>query len=122
MVLLNDKLDIKAIAKQFEDEITKKTADYIEIQVKAEAQKASARAKIIRSRSGKRYRYSNTGQLARNIKKARENGMYTISDGTRSNYSDGTYHGMYFLVEKRGENAIKQILKNAKAYTESTKL
>ncbi len=115
-------LDIKAIAKQFENEITKKTADYISTQVKAEAIKASSRAKIIRSRSGKRYRYKNTGQLARNISMARENGKYIVSDGTRANYSDGSYHGMYFLVEKRGENAIKQILKNAKAYTESTRL
>lgn len=118
----NKSLDIRSIAKQFKSEVTKEVADFIEIQTKVSAATAGRRRKLVRSRSGKIYRYSNTGQLAKNIKKIKDGDGYKISDGSRSNYSDHSYHGMYYLVEKRGERDIKKILKDSKSYTESLKL
>jgi len=121
---LNNNLDIKAISEQLAKDVTDRVANFIEIQTKAEAQKASGRQKTFKAH-GKTYtyaKYSNTGQLARNLKIDKKGKYKVVHDGRRSDYSDGSYHGMYFLVEKRGESAIKKILKDAKSYTESTKL
>lgn len=124
MHLSKDNFDIKAISEQFANEVTDKVADFIETQTKAEAQRASGRQKRFRAH-GKTYtyaKYRNTGQLARNLRIDKKGKYKVVHDGRRSDYSDGSYHGMYFLVEKRGERAIKKILKDAKVYTESTKL
>lgn len=116
-----DNFDWKEIAKGYSNQVTNKVSDYIEMQVKAEAMKTGARPKIQRSH-GHRYRYKNTGELARNIKaKKDDDGHWSVSDGTRANYSKG-YHGMYFLVEKRGEREVARILKEAISFTEKTKL
>ncbi|WP_075620523.1 hypothetical protein [Brucella sp. CMUL 015] len=114
-------IDVNSVSKLFKDQVTSKVAEYIEIQTKAAAQAAGRRRKISRNRSGKRYVYRNTGQLASNIRKVKTGDGYTIDAGTRSNYTSG-YHGMYFLVEKRGENDVKKILKGSKAYVDTLKL
>lgn len=113
----------KAIAKEFGDNVTQKMAEFFITQLKVEAQKASKRQLVFKAR-GKTYSYSkykNTGQLASNIKITKNGDRAIVSDGTRANYSSG-YHGMYFLVEKKGENAIKKILKDAQAYASNLKL
>ena len=103
--------------------MTKESAEFIEIQTKAYAIQAGGRKrKINPAHSRKTYRYANTGQLGRNIKKVKEGKKYVVEDGRRSNYSDGTYHGMYFLVEKRGEREVQKVLRDAKKYTENLKL
>ena len=117
-------IDTKAIAKQFNDEVTQKMAEFFEVQLKSEALKASRRKLVFRGRNGKRYTYSkyrNTGQLASNIKISSNGKGKKVSDGTRANYSNG-YHGMYFLVTKKGTRAIKKILKNAEMYATTIKL
>lgn len=117
-------IDSKAIAKQFNDEVTQKMAEYFETQLKSEALKASRRKLVFRGRNGKRYTYSkyrNTGELASNIKISSNGKGKKVSDGTRANYSKG-YHGMYFLVTKRGTRAIKKILKDAEMYANTLKL
>ncbi len=116
-------IDTKAIAKEFGNDVTQKLAEFFETQLKVEAQKASRRKLVFKTR-GKTYSYSkykNTGQLASNIKITKNGDKAIVSDGTRANYSKG-YHGMYFLVEKKGENAIKKVLKDAQAYTNNLKL
>lgn len=113
----------KAIAKEFGDAVTQKMAEYFQTQLKAKAQVASKRKLIFRTR-GKTYSYSkyhNTGQLAANIKISKKGDKAIVSDGTRANYSSG-YHGMYFLVEKKGESAVKKVLKDAQAYASHLKL
>lgn len=113
----------KAIAKEFGDNVTQKMAEFFRTQLKVDAQKASKRQLVFKAR-GKTYSYSkykNTGQLASNIKITKNGDRAIVSDGTRANYSSG-YHGMYFLVEKKGENAIKKILKDAQAYASNLKL
>ena len=65
---MNNNLDIKAISEQLAKDVTDRVANFIEIQTKAEAQKASDKQKNIKAHS-KTYtntKYSNTGQLARN--------------------------------------------------------
>ena len=117
-------IDTKAIASQFSDEITQKMAEFFEVQLKSEALTASRRKLVFRGRNGKRYTYSkyrNTGQLASNIKITNNGKGKKISDGTRANYSKG-YHGMYFLVTKKGTRAIKKILKDAEMYATTLKL
>ena len=117
-------IDSKAIAKQFNDDVTQKMAEFFEIQLKSEALKASRRKLVFRGRNGKRYTYSkyrNTGQLASNIKISSNGKGKKVSDGTRANYSKG-YHGMYFLVTKKGTRAIKKILKDAEMYASTLKL
>ena len=117
-------IDTKAIAKQFNDEVTQKMAEYFETQLKSEALIASRRKLVFRGRNGKRYtysKYSNTGQLASNIKISSNGKGKKVSDGTRANYSKG-YHGMYFLVTKKGTRAIKKILKDAQMYASTLKL
>ena len=117
-------IDTKAIASQFSDEITQKMAEFFEVQLKSEALTASRRKLVFRGRNGKRYTYSkyrNTGQLASNIKITNNGKGKKVADGTRANYSKG-YHGMYFLVTKKGTRAIKKILKNAEMYASTLKL
>ena len=117
-------IDTKAIAKQFNDEVTQKMAEYFETQLKSEALIASRRKLVFRGRNGKRYTYSkyrNTGQLASNIKISSNGKGKKVSDGTRANYRKG-YHGMYFLVTKKGTRAIKKILKDAEMYASTIKL
>lgn len=117
-------IDTKAIANQFSDEVTQKMAEYFETQLKSEALTASRRKLVFRGRNGKRYTYSkyrNTGQLASNIKITNNGKGKKVSDGTRANYSKG-YHGMYFLVTKKGTRAIKKILKDAQMYATTIKL
>ena len=117
-------IDTKAIANQFQDEITQKMAEFFEVQLKSEALKASRRKLVFRGRNGKRYTYSkyrNTGQLASNIKITNNGKGKKVADGTRANYSKG-YHGMYFLVTKKGTRAIKKILKDAEMYATTIKL
>jgi hypothetical protein len=117
-------IDTKAIANQFSDEVTQKMAEYFETQLKSEALTASRRKLVFGGRNGKRYTYSkyrNTGQLASNIKISPNGKGKKVSDGTRANYSKG-YHGMYFLVTKKGTRAIKKILKNAEMYATTIKL
>ena len=114
----------KAIASQFQDEVTQKMAEVFEVQLKSEALTASRRKLVFRGRNGKRYTYSkyrNTGQLASNIKITNNGKGKKVSDGTRADYSKG-YHGMYFLVTKKGTRAIKKILKNAEMYASTLKL
>ena len=117
-------IDTKAIASQFQDDVTMKMAEYFETQLKSEALIASRRKLVFRGRNGKRYTYSkyrNTGQLASNIKITNNGKGKKVSDGTRANYSKG-YHGMYFLVTKKGTRAIKKILKDAQMYASILKL
>lgn len=117
-------IDVKTVAKSFGNNVTQKLSEFFETQLKSEAQTASRRRLVFRAH-GKTYsygKYKNTGQLASNIRITRNgDNKAKVSDGTRANYSKG-YHGMYFLVEKKGENAVKRILKNAEAYTRGLKL
>lgn len=117
-------IDSKAIANQFQDEVTQKMAEFFEVQLKSEALTASRRKLVFRGRNGKRYTYSkyrNTGELASNIKISSNGKGKKVSDGTRANYSKG-YHGMYFLVTKKGTRAVKKILKDAEMYATTIKL
>ena len=114
-------LDIKSIARSFEQDITEKAAEFAEIQLKNFAQQAASRSKKVISRSGKSYRYRNTGELAKAINILKQGDKLIVNDGTRGNYSDG-YHGMYFLVEKKGISNVNKTLKDLKSYTESLKL
>lgn len=114
----------RAVAKEFGDAVTQKMAEYFETQLKSEALIASRRKLVFRGRNGKRYTYSkyrNTGQLASNIKITNNGKGKKVSDGTRADYSKG-YHGMYFLVTKKGTRAIKKILKDAQMYATTIKL
>ena len=114
----------RAVAKEFGDAVTQKMAEFFETQLKSEALTASRRKLVFRGRNGKRYTYSkyrNTGQLASNIKISSNGKGKKVSDGTRANYSKG-YHGMYFLVTKKGTRAIKKILKDAEMYATTIKL
>ena len=114
----------RAVAKEFGDAVTQKMAEYFETQLKSEALIASRRKLVFRGRNGKRYTYSkyrNTGQLASNIKITNNGKGKKVSDGTRANYSKG-YHGMYFLVTKKGTRAVKKILKDAEMYASTLKL
>ncbi|MFS9669203.1 hypothetical protein, partial [Klebsiella pneumoniae] len=45
-----------------------------------------------------------------------------VADGVRADYSDGSYHGMYFLVEKAGERDIKNVMKNGQKFVEGLRL
>ena len=117
-------IDTKAIANQFQDEVTQKMAEFFEVKLKSEALTASRSKLVFRGRNGKRYTYSkyrNTGELASNIKISSNGKGKKVSDGTRANYSKG-YHGMYFLVTKKGTRAIKKILKAAEMYATTIKL
>lgn len=117
-------IDTKGIARLFKDEVTEKTADFFKINLKQKATTASRRTKIIRAH-GKTYiypKYQNTGQLARNIVVTKDGDKRIVNDGTRAGYSDGSYHGMYFLVEKAGERDVKNVLKKGSDFVTGLKL
>lgn len=117
-------LNAKSIAKLFSDDITEEVSQFFMRETRQKALIASRRTKVIRSH-GKSYtyaRYQNTGKLARNIKVTKKGDTRIIEDGTRANYGDGSYHGMYFLAEKAGMRDVKAILKRGKTFTEALKL
>lgn len=98
-------------------------AEFVEIQTKAYAMQAGRRQRKIKpAHSRKTYRYANTGQLGRNIKKLKRADRYYVDAGTRADYSKNGYHGMYFLVEKRGEREVQKVLKDTETYTRNLKL
>ena len=101
---MNKDLDIRAIGEQFNERVTGRMADWFEAELKAKANTAGRRTRIIRSH-GHSYTYSkyqNTGQLGRNIKQYdRGKGAKVVDAGRRSDYTGTGYHGMYFLVEKK---------------------
>lgn len=117
-----DEINISAIAKEIGNTVEKQMADFIYNDLKANAQVASGRAKKVRIRSGKVYRYRNTGQLSRMIAIKKESDHTTIDAGTRASYGGKSYHGMYFLVEKAGIQAVDQTLKRAKMYVNQIKI
>lgn len=117
-------LDINGIAKQFGSDVTDKMADFFRLEIKARASTASRRKRVIRSH-GHTYsyaRYQNTGQLARAINIKSDGSHKIVNDGTRANYSNGSYHGMYFLVEKKGESDVKATLKKGEQFAKTLKL
>lgn len=121
--MVKDNLDTKGIGKLFKHEITQKTAEFIEREMKQKARTASRRAKIIRSH-GHQYTYSkwqNTGQLANNITITKDGDKRIVNDGTRAGYTSG-YHGLYFLKEKKGLSDVKSVLKRSKDFVEGMKL
>ncbi|MQW21998.1 MULTISPECIES: hypothetical protein [unclassified Lactococcus] len=117
-----DGMNISAITKEYSDEIEKQMSEFIYNDLKANAQVASGRARKVRIRSGKVYRYRNTGQLARMIAIKKEGDHTTVDAGTRGSYGGKSYHGMYFLVEKAGIKAVDQTLKRAKMYVNQIKI
>lgn len=117
-----DELDVLAISNNIQQKVEKQMAEFIYNDLKANAQVASGRAKKVRIRSGKTYRYRNTGQLARTIAIKKESDHTTVDAGTRASYGGKSYHGMYFLVEKAGIKAVDQTLKRAKLYVNQIKL
>ena len=117
-------IDTAGIAKSFKEEVTEKTADFFKLTLKQKATTASRRTKIIRAH-GKTYiypKYQNTGQLARNIVVTKDGDKRIVNDGTRAGYSDGSYHGMYFLVEKAGERDVKNTIKKGQEFVTGLKL
>lgn len=117
-------LNTKGIARLFSDDITEEVAQFFMRETRQKALVASRRTKVIRSH-GKSYtyaRYQNTGKLARNIKVTRDGDKRIVEDGTRADYGDGSYHGLYFLAEKAGERDVKTVLKRGKTFTEALKL
>ena len=122
MTRLNDKINIQGVAELFNAKVTEKVANFVEIETEKKAQTAGRRRKLVRNRrTGKVYRYSNTGELGRAIRKVKQGKKFIVDDGTRANYSSG-YHGMYWLVEKKGEADVKSILKASTKYTEALKI
>lgn len=117
-----DGLDIVGISKEISNTVEKQMAEFIYNDLKANAQVASGRARKVRIRSGKVYKYKNTGQLARTIAIKKESDHTTVDAGTRASYGGKSYHGMYFLVEKAGIKAVDQTLKRAKMYVNQIKI
>ena len=66
-------------------------------------------------------RYQNTGQLSSNLKQVKKGDKVVVNAGTRASYTSG-YHGMYFLVEKKGMQDVKTTLKKGANYANSMKL
>ena len=60
-------------------------------------------------------RYQNTGELSRNLKQVKKGDKVVVDAGTRAKYTSG-YHGMYFLVEKKGMEDVKTTLKKGANY------
>lgn len=119
-----NQLNVDSIAKQIQDEVTDKMSLFFKAEVNARAKTAARRTKVIRSH-GHRYTYSkyqNTGQLAANIKVIKNGSGKSVTDGSRANYSDGSYHGLYFLVTKKGQSDVKSVLRKGKKYAETLKL
>lgn len=119
---LNERINEQYIAEMFNRKVTIKVATFIEQETTKKATTAGRRAKKVWNRhSGKTYRYRNTGELGRAVRKVKYGKGYIVDDGTRANYSSG-YHGMYWLVEKQGERDVKNILNASKKYTEALKM
>ncbi|ARQ94822.1 virion structural protein [Lactococcus phage PLgW-1] len=119
---LSKELDVKSVSSFFEKEVTMKVSDFVQRDVQKRAVRAGRRPKRVWNRhSGKTYRYTNTGQLGRNIKKIRSGEGYKIDAGTRGNYTHG-YHGLYFLVERQGERDVRSTLNATKKYAEALKV
>lgn len=116
-------IDVQKVAKTFDKQVTQKTAQALTIDLKLAAGRAGRRQRIIKPRHSKKtYRYANTGQLAANIATRWKADKAIVSDGGRSHYSKYGYHGMYFLVEKRGEREVQKAMKDLTKYVESLKL
>lgn len=121
---VNNGLDTKGIAKLFQQDVTDAMANFFRAETNARALTASRRKRIIRSH-GHTYsyaKYQNTGQLARNIKITKDGDHKLVNDGTRADYGGKSYHGMYFLVEKKGESDVKATLKKGVNYANTLKL
>ena len=101
-------IDTKAIAKQFNDEVTQKMAEFFEVQLKSEALTASRRKLVFRGRNGKRYTYSkyrNTGQLAANIKISPNGKGKKVTDGTRATIQKAITACIFWLLKKVHEQS-----------------
>ena len=59
--------------------------------------------------------------MAGNLKQVKKGDKVVVNAGTRANYTSG-YHGMYFLVEKKGIQDVKTTLKKGSNYANSMKL
>lgn len=122
--MAKDGIDNRGIARLFQQQVTDKMAEFFSTEIKSRALTASKRKKLIRAH-GHTYnygKYQNTGELGRNIKITKDGDKKLVNDGTRADYSDRSYHGMYFLVEKKGESDVKATLKKGTKYAESLKL
>lgn len=116
-------IDVKSVAKSFDKQVTQKSAQALTVDLKTAAARAGRRQRVIKPRHSKKtYRYSNTGQLAANIATRWKADKAIVSDGGRAYYSKYGYHGMYFLVEKRGEREVQKAMKDLTKYVESLKL
>ena len=116
-------LNTSSIAKEMQTKVTERLGDWFEAEFKAKANAAARRARIIRSH-GHTYTYAkhqNTGQLAGNLRQVKRGDKVVVHAGTRANYTNG-YHGMYFLVEKKGIQDVKTTLKKGANYANSMKL
>ena len=116
-------LNTSIIAKEMQTKVTERMGDWFEAEFKAKANAASRRTRLIRSH-GHTYtyaRYQNTGELSRNLKQVKKGDKVVVDAGTRANYTSG-YHGMYFLVEKKGMEDVKTTLKKGANYANSMKL
>ena len=116
-------LNTSSIAKEMQTKVTERLGDWFEAEFKAKADAAARRTRVIRSH-GHAYiyaRYQNTGQLSRNLKHVKKGDKVVVHAGTRANYTNG-YHGMYFLVEKKGMEDVKTTLKKGANYANSMKL
>lgn len=116
-------LNTSSIAKEMQTKVTERLGDWFEAEFKAKADAAARRTRVIRSH-GHAYiyaRYQNTGQLSRNLKQVKKGDKVVVHAGTRANYTNG-YHGMYFLVEKKGMEDVKTTLKKGANYANSMKL
>lgn len=118
-------IDVSNVANLIKNDIENDVSKWFEQAVRTKARTASRRPSFVRGANGKKYYYSkwqNTGQLANNIKIIKEGKGKAVTDGTRASYSDGSYHGMYFLVEKAGERDIKNVMKNGQKFVEGLRL
>lgn len=116
-------LNTASIAKEMQAKVTERLGDWFEAELKAKANAAARRTRLIRSH-GHTYiyaRYQNTGQLSRNLKQDKKGDKIVVNAGTRANYTNG-YHAMYFLVEKKGIQDVKTTLKKGSNYANSMKL
>lgn len=118
-------IDDRGIARLFKGKIEEDTAEFFKQATKTKARTAQRRPSFVRGANGKKYSYAkwqNTGELANNIRIFNEGKGKQVADGVRADYSDGSYHGMYFLVEKAGERDIKNIMKNGQKFVEGLRL
>ena len=118
-------INVSNVANLIKNDIENDVSKWFEQAVRTKARTASRRASFVRGANGKKYSYTkwqNTGQLANNIKIIKEGKGKAVTDGTRASYSDGSYHGMYFLVEKAGERDIKNVMKNGQKFVEGLRL